>query len=70
MLSKELYIELATRLKRIDSSKEFLENELLTTYGKDEAKAVIQFLDENENCNRSDYLLMRVDLNNQIIMNP
>lgn len=66
MLSKELYIELATRLKRIDSSKEFLENELLTTYGKDEAKAVIQFLDENENCNRSDYLLMRVDLNNQI----
>lgn len=66
MLEKELYIELAKRLRRIDSSIEFLENQLLITYGEDEAKAVIQFLDENENCNRSDYYLMRVGLNNEI----
>lgn len=66
MLSKEVYIELGKKIKEIDSSVEFIKNELLTTYGVDEAKAVIDYLEKNKDCSRTDYLLMRVDLHNSI----
>lgn len=66
MLSKELYIELAKRIIEISPNREFIEDQLLTTHGKDEAKAVIDYLDNHKNCSRSDYLLMRVALSMEI----
>ena len=66
MLSKEVYVELGKKLKEIDDNVEFIKNELLTTYGVDEAKAVIDYLENNKDCSKTDYLLMRVDLHNSI----
>ena len=64
MLSKDLYEELAKRLKRFNFSLDMLKTELLTIYGKEEAKAIIDYLDKNEECNQSDFFLARVDINN------
>ncbi len=66
MLSKDLYEELAKRLKRFNFSGDMLKTELLTIYGKDEAKAIIDFLDEHDDCKQSDFFLARVDINNEI----
>lgn len=66
MLSKDLYEELAKRLKRFNFSLDMLKTELLTIYGKEEAKAIIDYLDKNEECNQSDFFLARVDINNKI----
>lgn len=66
MLERELCIELGKRLTKFDTSREFLETEILTTHGKEEAKAIIDFLDKNPDCTKTDYLLMRVDLHNEI----
>ena len=41
MLSKDLYEELAKRLKRFNFSLDMLKTELLTIYGKEEAKAIV-----------------------------
>lgn len=64
MLPKEVCEELEKKLREIDSSDEFVRIELLTTCGVHEARSVIDYLEKNKGCSKSDYLLMRVDLDN------
>lgn len=66
MDKKSIYLELGKRLLKINSDPKFVIPEMLTIYGLEEARAVLDFLKENPNCSKTDYSIMRVNKKNEI----
>ncbi len=64
-MTKEIFKEYAEKLKRVKDDKKFIVGQMVTTYGDDEARYMIDYIDSHPGCTMLDVILANIDYTNE-----